>query len=422
MTLGKRIQELRKGAGLSQEGLGEALGVSRQAVSKWESDGGIPELDTLIAMSRLFQVTLGQLLGVEPPAEADPPGQTGADRTGAGVDEAVIEEVLRRYAREQERQRALSAMAANNDPRRRKYRNYAAAGAGVLAGLLLLFGFRLYDRMERMRSDINNLESRLINLNNSIGSQIYAITGQMEDILADQNNLVSGAEWTVTAFDHRAETVSVRHRISLKSYSPGTQIQLLLRWKTVEGETGETATGWADGPDFTLEGELPMNHQLERTVRIRDGGGNILEQELEPVYDGMHPDNFEVYSKGLSTPFVIHVGNSVTAMAEGGPAVILMSSHPELLWPVSARLTATLNGQMVVSTPLSIAGESRGVWRGETEPVELHLKEGDEVVFEAIVTDNLGRSIRLLEGYRSRDDHIREEPMAEEAYAPVNIY
>ena len=69
MTLGQRIQELRKRAGLSQEGLGEALGVTRQAVSKWESDNGIPELDTLIAMSRLFGVTIGQLLGVEEAAE-----------------------------------------------------------------------------------------------------------------------------------------------------------------------------------------------------------------------------------------------------------------------------------------------------------------------------------------------------------------
>ena len=65
MTLGQRIQELRKQNGLSQEGLGEVLGVSRQAVSKWEGDNGIPELDTLIAMSRLFGVTIGELLGVE---------------------------------------------------------------------------------------------------------------------------------------------------------------------------------------------------------------------------------------------------------------------------------------------------------------------------------------------------------------------
>ena len=71
MTLGQRIQELRKQRGMSQEALGDALGVSRQAVSKWEGDNGIPELDTLIAMSRLFEVTVGQLLGVEEAAKQE---------------------------------------------------------------------------------------------------------------------------------------------------------------------------------------------------------------------------------------------------------------------------------------------------------------------------------------------------------------
>ena len=42
MTLGQRIQKLRKGAGLTQEQLAERMGVTRQAVSKWESDGGVP--------------------------------------------------------------------------------------------------------------------------------------------------------------------------------------------------------------------------------------------------------------------------------------------------------------------------------------------------------------------------------------------
>ena len=50
MTLGQRIQELRKGLGLSQEELGERMGVSRQAISKWEGDQTIPELDNLIAL------------------------------------------------------------------------------------------------------------------------------------------------------------------------------------------------------------------------------------------------------------------------------------------------------------------------------------------------------------------------------------
>ena len=71
MTLGEQIQSLRKAAGLSQEELGDKLGVARQSVSKWESDTTIPELDKLIAMSRLFGVTIGALLGLEESEGAD---------------------------------------------------------------------------------------------------------------------------------------------------------------------------------------------------------------------------------------------------------------------------------------------------------------------------------------------------------------
>ena|GEM_PF-3331139 len=72
MTLGRRIQEQRKRRNLSQEALGEAMGVSRQAISKWESDLTIPEIDKLIALSKRFDVPVGQLLGVEEPEEKKP--------------------------------------------------------------------------------------------------------------------------------------------------------------------------------------------------------------------------------------------------------------------------------------------------------------------------------------------------------------
>lgn len=81
MTLGQRIQELRKQNNLSQEALGDRLGVSRQAISRWEMDGAVPEVDKLIAMSRLFGVSLNELLGVEEPEKKDPePGNPGPDR------------------------------------------------------------------------------------------------------------------------------------------------------------------------------------------------------------------------------------------------------------------------------------------------------------------------------------------------------
>ena len=49
MDLGKRIAKHRKALGLSQEALGERLGVSRQAVSKWETGAAAPDMENLMA-------------------------------------------------------------------------------------------------------------------------------------------------------------------------------------------------------------------------------------------------------------------------------------------------------------------------------------------------------------------------------------
>ncbi len=77
MTLGERIQSYRKKNGLSQEQLAEALGVSRQAVSKWELNDAQPDLDKVLALARLFRVSTDTLLGNESPepeaAAAVPP-------------------------------------------------------------------------------------------------------------------------------------------------------------------------------------------------------------------------------------------------------------------------------------------------------------------------------------------------------------
>lgn len=70
MTFGEKIQKLRREAGLSQESFAEQLGVSRQAVSKWETDRGYPETEKMIRISKLFHVTLDYLLDDEnAPAE-----------------------------------------------------------------------------------------------------------------------------------------------------------------------------------------------------------------------------------------------------------------------------------------------------------------------------------------------------------------
>lgn len=72
MTLADRIQQMRKQKGISQEELADRVGVSRQAVSKWESEQSVPDMDRIILLSDYFEVTTDYLLrGIEPvpPAE-----------------------------------------------------------------------------------------------------------------------------------------------------------------------------------------------------------------------------------------------------------------------------------------------------------------------------------------------------------------
>ena len=75
MSLGENIISLRKIRGMSQTDLADELGVSRQSVSKWESDASTPELEKLLAMSELFGVSLDELVKGESLSPAVPERQ-----------------------------------------------------------------------------------------------------------------------------------------------------------------------------------------------------------------------------------------------------------------------------------------------------------------------------------------------------------
>lgn len=65
MTFSEKLKEARKNAGLSQEQLAEKLCVSRQAITKWETGRGLPDVDNLKAVSSLLNVSIDYLLGEE---------------------------------------------------------------------------------------------------------------------------------------------------------------------------------------------------------------------------------------------------------------------------------------------------------------------------------------------------------------------
>lgn len=81
-TLGKRIAYFRKQKGVSQEKVAEYIGISRQAVTKWENDNSRPNTENLLQLSSLFNISLDELISI--PADNHAHGRKAArvDKNG----------------------------------------------------------------------------------------------------------------------------------------------------------------------------------------------------------------------------------------------------------------------------------------------------------------------------------------------------
>ena len=65
MRIGEKLKEERERQGLSQKDVADSLHVARQSVSRWETDQSYPDVENLIALGRLYHVSLDELLGIE---------------------------------------------------------------------------------------------------------------------------------------------------------------------------------------------------------------------------------------------------------------------------------------------------------------------------------------------------------------------
>ena len=295
-TLGRRIQEARKAAGLSQESLGERLGVSRQAVSKWESDASVPDLENLIAMSRIFGVTIGALLGVEPaaeePTEEDSPEAPGGESGDAAPDReltdrelAAVEAIVQKY---------LEAVRRPRWSRRKKLAAVAGACAAVLLIVLILNGIfsSLGRRLDQVQDQVNYVQS-------SVSSQIGSLTGQLSGLLKAQNSIISGYDIRVADYSLEDRAWYLTASVTPREYTEGMVVTF-----TARTNTGATATAQAqnNGGVFTVENwAVPMasmptrnddGHPLDDGGEVQisvsfTGGGTTRTQTLETLYDNL---------------------------------------------------------------------------------------------------------------------------------------
>ena len=197
MTLGERIARKRKEQRLSQEALGETLGVSRQSVYKWESGSALPEIDKLIAMSRLFGVTIGWLLGVEESGEGSAGSSLQPDG-GKELTEAqlkMVEEIVDRYL-------------AARQPAKKKRRWLWAAGLAAGLALCLVLHNEVKDVRWDMTLQYTDLKNRLESVTRTMDLQIESITDRVEEVLKSQNNLTASYGTEIVFADLAANTVS----------------------------------------------------------------------------------------------------------------------------------------------------------------------------------------------------------------------
>lgn len=205
MTLGERIAALRKDKGLSQEALGELVGVSRQAASKWESDKAVPDIQNCIAMSKALGVTLPVLLELEPEAPKEP---QVAEEVGE-QHLVLLEKMISEYAEAQKRLR-------------RKWRWPAM----LIGCILLVAAAWLWEWLLDMNRTIDYLSGELAGMQGQI---ISGVGDRLDESLEEERSLVTAFSAERISADVLTNTVTFNVSVTLKEGKADTAVNFLTR-------------------------------------------------------------------------------------------------------------------------------------------------------------------------------------------------
>ena len=265
MTVGQRIAQKRKELGLSQEQLGEQLGVSRQAIYKWESDAALPEVEKLISLSRLFGVSVGWLLGVE---EAEAPEKPAGELTEEQL--RMVQEIVDRY------------LAARPEPEPVKVRRWprVVGALAIIAGVIV--AIKLSGDFKNMKNQVSGLQNSLSNVSRNVSSEIGSITNRVEEILKSQNQLTAEYEVNPISSDLTANTVTFAAAAVPKTYVAGMRAVFLARSGS---QTVSVEGGLGEGNRFSAALTCPLTNDITLSVVFSASGKE--ETQLLESYDWM---------------------------------------------------------------------------------------------------------------------------------------
>ena len=208
MELYEKLYELRRASGMSQEELAEKLGVSRQAVSKWESGATQPELPKLIELSKIYQVSVDALLSLEHAKEPQDssPAAEGASQDAA-EDTAAAKPDFRAFCAQHKK---------------------SIGGAAVALAALIAVGAHYNSRINALSSQVDDLRSELYGVQSSLSNQINGISSTVSDILERETSLVLQFDYNVTNVDLKKKECTLAFSLLPKAIDEETLVSLLV--------------------------------------------------------------------------------------------------------------------------------------------------------------------------------------------------
>lgn len=204
MTLGQNIQTARKAKGMSQEALAERIGVSRQALGKWEKDTALPGLDNLQALAAELGTGVDALLGAQAESPAAP---------------AVTLDALRDL---------LAARDAEEKRRRRLWGGAAGAAFLVLAGLLAGTALQYERQIDALNQNYAAIQASYAAQQADLSAQI----SELQDAVRMGETTVLDWRWLPADKLHRDAAGSwmpVQVQVTPRTAAAGTAARLAVR-------------------------------------------------------------------------------------------------------------------------------------------------------------------------------------------------
>ena len=386
MTLGETIQALRKNAGLSQEELGDKLGVARQSVSKWESDATIPELDKLIVMSKLFGVTVGALLGLE---ESEGPDHELTDR-----ELQALEAIARKLKPDQK-------AAPAEKPKKRRRWPWVLAVVTVWWAVIVLVG-----RINSLENQLGSLQYNVSNMQNTVSREIGSISNQVRDILEEQNSVTAGKNYETADMDLLQNTVTFSLTATPREYREGMKAVFSAVGPDFEAVEMEGTLG--AGQTFTAELTCPLTDDITLSVGFVEGEATVT-QQLGQVWNLLSDTKVDVMG---------NLGWSMSGRGQEARFTALTADVWQSTWGFYKTREGGREITVVKGTLRLRVGEEL-YWsqecgdltrRSESQEIQiptedLTVEAGEKVVLSLLYTDSAGREDEVfLDGFVMTED------------------